>query len=378
MLAFPFYVVAVVVSASEVRQPSACRRGDDLYAVERYSEAAAAWQSGAQAKLPRCLAGIGMMMDAGVVFPKDHRGGAAYHAAAYRAAFALPDDPEALFTLGTLYQHGRGVAADALTAVGYYQKASRLGLAEATYRLAGLYDDGLGVQRDRKMALRLYREAADKGEIGAQYQLGVLAEEGDGIPRDLPSAYKSYRVAADKGLPDAQYKVGVFLRKGLGVPQKPEEAFTWFTKAAQQGYAVAYRGLGEMYAHGEGTEQNLSLAYRWLLADKTPAGAQALAFLDQEVGSLASARGRDCGKMLKRMPAGSPAPGSCPTVFSARKDPVSPSAVAATPFRKWDVSICREGATAHGRKRFTEAENLFRAGAAQDRPRCVAGLGLLY
>jgi len=57
-------------------------------------------------------------------------------------------DPRAQFYLGLMYETGRGVPQDYLTAGYWYHRAANQGETTAQFRLGLLYDKGLGVVQD--------------------------------------------------------------------------------------------------------------------------------------------------------------------------------------------------------------------------------------
>ena len=99
--------------------------------------------------------------------------------------------------------------ADALAAYhrGDFEKAVELwhvmaekGDSTAEYSLGQMYEQGKGVAQDYKEAYKWYRLSAEQGNDRAQYSLGGMYEKGLGVPRDYIRAYMWYDLAAAQGM----------------------------------------------------------------------------------------------------------------------------------------------------------------------------------
>ena len=73
------------------------------------------------------------------------------------------------------------------------------GDAEAQYSLGLIYDNGRGVPQDDAEAVRWYRLAADQGYASALTILGVMYATGQGVPVDDVQAHLWYDLAASRG-----------------------------------------------------------------------------------------------------------------------------------------------------------------------------------
>lgn len=112
---------------------------------------------------------------------------------------AVAGQPIAQYWLATLYEHGRGVPADAAQALRWYEAAALQGNLRAMYKLAVSYAEGWGARRNYGEAARWFSRAAEFGFVNAQYNLAVLYERGLGVPQSLLDAYKWYALAAAQG-----------------------------------------------------------------------------------------------------------------------------------------------------------------------------------
>jgi len=99
--------------------------------------------------------------------------------------------------------------ADALTAYnkGDFEKAveswhaiAAKGDSTAEYSLGQMYEQGKGVDQDYQEAYKWYRLSAEQGNDRAQYSLGGMYEKGLGVSQDYIRAYMWYDLAAIHGL----------------------------------------------------------------------------------------------------------------------------------------------------------------------------------
>ena len=110
-------------------------------------------------------------------------------------------DAAAQFSLGFMYQKGKGVPQDDMLAVKWYRQAADQGLANAQNNLGLMYHNGQGVPQDYRLAVKWNRQAADQGLAGAQNNLGFMYYNGQGVPKDYVLAYMWSNLAAAGGDP---------------------------------------------------------------------------------------------------------------------------------------------------------------------------------
>jgi len=120
---------------------------------------------------------------------------------------AAQGNPVAQYWLGTLYERGHGVTADAGTARHWYDVAAKKGNVKAMYNLAVANAQGRGTKVDPAQAAHWFWVAAMQGYVDAQYNLAVLYERGQGVPQSLINAYKWYAIAAKAGDQDSKSRV---------------------------------------------------------------------------------------------------------------------------------------------------------------------------
>ncbi|MEZ5828970.1 MAG: tetratricopeptide repeat protein [Hyphomicrobiales bacterium] len=81
-----------------------------------------------------------------------------------------------MFSLGSLYSRGLGVAKDESQAVDWYRKAADKGQASAMFNLGKYYYD----KKDPKQAARWFEMAAEAGQVEALTALGSMHLHGEG------------------------------------------------------------------------------------------------------------------------------------------------------------------------------------------------------
>jgi len=156
----------------------------------------------------------------------------------YKKAFEL-GSVRALFTLGTLYDHGEGVDRDPARARFYYEIAAQKKFAPAIASLGLLYETGTGVTQDAAKAYELYQRAADLGDAGAINKMGELTEKGLGVARNVKSARALYERSAKMGHPEAAVNLARCFANGIGGRKDIPEARKLLTRAAKAGSTQA-------------------------------------------------------------------------------------------------------------------------------------------
>ena len=174
---------------------------------------------------------------------------------------AEKNDSQAQFSLGYMYNNGKGVKQDHSEANKWYQKAAEQGNVFAQYNIGCMYANGNGVKQDYSEANKWFQKAAEQGNTSAQYSLGVNYYFGKGITQNYTEAFNWLLKAAESGDAGSQNNVGVMYKNGQGVKQDYSEALKWYTKASDQGDTDALYNLGLMYADGTGMKsQNIAEA----------------------------------------------------------------------------------------------------------------------
>ena len=201
---------------------------------------------------------IGYMYDNGLGTTQSDTDAAYWYRKAAEQGYA-----SAQYNLGIMYKNGQGVTQSYADAVYWYRKAAEQGYASAQYNLGIMYKNGQGVTQSYADAVYWYRKAAEQGYASAQCNLGYMYENGRGVTQSYADAVYWYRKAAEQGDATAQYNLGIMYENGRGVTQSYTDAVYWYRKAAEQGYAKAQSNLGDMYFYGRGVTQSYTDAVYW-------------------------------------------------------------------------------------------------------------------
>ena len=156
----------------------------------------------------------------------------------YKRAFEL-GSVRALFTLGTIYDHGDGMERDPVRARFYYEIAAQKKFAPAIVSLGVLYQTGVGVPQDPARAYELYRQAASLGDARAINKMGELTEKGLGVARNLRGARSLYEKSANMGHPEATVNLARCFANGIGGRKDIPEARKLLARAAKAGSTQA-------------------------------------------------------------------------------------------------------------------------------------------
>ncbi len=158
------------------------------------------------------------------------------------------------------------------------------GHADAQFYLGSLYDAGNGVEANAALAAHWFHRAAKGGHVDAQYNMGVAYANGDGVLKDVVNAVRWWRVAADNGSLNAQFNLGIIYLNGDGVRQDATEAVNWWSMAAEQGDATAQYNLGVLYANGQGVKKSMKKALHWWQRAAAQGFEQAVDLLHEKFG----------------------------------------------------------------------------------------------
>lgn len=108
-------------------------------------------------------------------------------------------DAMAMFSVGQLYERGRGTKQDDIQAITWYERAAQNGNDYARARLGIMHYEGIGVPKSVDKALPLIQQAASAGVPNAEYYLGIMYENGDGVKASKQEAQKWYELAVKHG-----------------------------------------------------------------------------------------------------------------------------------------------------------------------------------
>lgn len=147
---------------------------------------------------------------------------------------AAKGDPQAVSTLGWMYETGKGVVADDARAASLYRTAIAKGDAFGQWRLGVMIDQGKAGGSPAQ-AVALFRQAAAQKSAGAVASLGVMHATGRGVARDYDAAMRYYQAAARLGSAHGLEGIGVLYANGQGVARDMDEALAHFLVATAAG-----------------------------------------------------------------------------------------------------------------------------------------------
>ena len=103
--------------------------------------------------------------------------------------------PEAQYELGEKYYGGfcGQITINYEKAAEWYQKAAASGHTEAQYSLGLMYQYGRGVTQDNTKAFEFYQKAAESEYRPAKFKLGCMYKHGAGVEKDEAKAAAWFR-----------------------------------------------------------------------------------------------------------------------------------------------------------------------------------------
>lgn len=158
-------------------------------------------------------------------------------------------EPEALYTLATLYDRGYdSIPIDSARSTELYRKAAEAGFLPAMnylgYRLlSGEYSQ---LDKNSDEGLQWLEKAAINGDAKAASNLGWLLTEGKYVKRDYEKALFWLKKAADSQLPVAQSLLGDLMRDGLGTDIDSLAADSLYREAFENGLTDAAYKLADL------------------------------------------------------------------------------------------------------------------------------------
>jgi TPR repeat protein len=192
---------------------------------------------------------------------------------------------QAQYSLGIMYEKGKGVDLNLKKAKKWFQLAAQQGISKAQYKLGLIYRNGQGGEKNYSKAIKWWELAANKGNANAQIKLGLMFENGLGVPQDYNRAIRLYSLATGTGNTKAQkylntllnkkveaqinFGLGVRFETGQGVVRDYNEAIRWYNLAANLGF-------------DKGKEKRDLLLSKMKNSKEIPTGAKDLINLEEE------------------------------------------------------------------------------------------------
>lgn len=146
--------------------------------------------------------------------------------------------PAGYYNTGVCWEIGMGTTGDIAKAFSFFEKAAEHGLPQGFYKLASLYFTGTGTSKNEAWGVELLNRAASAGHMAAANDLGVIAFEGTyGQPKDVNKAFEWFSRSAEMGNAEAMKNLAVFYRDGLGgQTADPLQEMKWYVLARAAGF----------------------------------------------------------------------------------------------------------------------------------------------
>lgn len=165
--------------------------------------------------------------------------------------------------LGFMFRDGKGVVADDVKALQYFEKAMVLGNNEMIAYYAILVFFG-SISNDECAAsfIRLLKQGylSDKLLDELNHNLHRM----DISVNDVKEEYvrQLYVIGAERGSADAAFLVGLHYNS-VGKNYNPVKAYEWFLKSAEMGSAAGMNAVANCYAYGWGVKKNQLKENKW-------------------------------------------------------------------------------------------------------------------
>jgi uncharacterized protein len=207
---------------------------------------------------------------------------------------------EHTFSLGWMYNFGKGVKQDLLKAKEYYEIAAKAGYLRAYYNLGWLYYDDIIIEKDYAKAFEYFKKAMPYPD--AINMVGLFYEKGYFVEKDISEATKYYKEIAQNNEyasmnlgdyydsikdykkaffyyenaeslnhKDAANQLAIYYELGKGTKKDINKAIEFYLKSAQNGNEFSAYNLGLIYHYGKGgIKKDFNKAKYWYTKSGTP------------------------------------------------------------------------------------------------------------
>jgi TPR repeat protein len=210
---------------------------------------------------------------------------------------AATEDPEAQYSLGSLYLSGEEGGTDYARALDLFLAAAEMGHSGALRTLGQMYENGIGIPPSPSEALKWYSLAAGHGDVRAMTAFGYVAFTGFGTPQNTEVGLTWLKLAGEEGDSEAQLLLGAIYDSGWAVEADDAEALKWYALAAERGDSLARFMQACQHALGESGPLDLVNAARYYRMAAASGFAEAQAVLDNRHINLS---GDDSGLRWKQ------------------------------------------------------------------------------
>ncbi len=167
-------------------------------------------------------------------------------------------DDKLQYRLGQMLYTGTGTEKDVDAALGYFEKAARLGNVHAQYMLGKIYLDARSGHENVEQAILWLTKSADNGNALAQYALGKLNRDGNHVDRDIQKAIAFFTLSAEQDNSYAAYALGKLYLKGEDIPKDVNAALKWLTLSASLENQFVQYTLAKLYLAGEDVPKDVA------------------------------------------------------------------------------------------------------------------------
>lgn len=207
-------------------------RGLKEFNNNNYKEAYNIFKEGSKHKNPESIYALAVMYQYGTYVKKNEKHSCDLYEIAGHSGITKAET-----SLGNCYVHIR--KRDMKKAHEWFKKAAEKNDPEALYSLGSMYEQGFGVIRNTNKAYNYYIKSANQGYISSEYNLGVYFYERG----NYGEAYNWFIKAANKGHDAAQNNLGNMFYKGEGINRNLIQSYQWLRKTAENGVSQASNSL---------------------------------------------------------------------------------------------------------------------------------------
>lgn len=197
---------------------------------------------------------------------------------------AVAGDAVAQFHMGKFYDSGRGVVANAVAAVHWYEMAAASGEIRAAHNLAILKLAGQGTPKDVEGAVSLMERGIAAGESLSAEVLGRHFCQDE--PLDFDRAVHFLRTAYELGSLSAGERLGRLLYSEATDSEQRADAKALLSTLVEKDYMPALKALAYLLSEGNGTDRDYEAARRLqlrLLQSGQKESMLSLGWLDQKL-----------------------------------------------------------------------------------------------
>lgn len=169
----------------------------------------------------------------------------------YQGLAQQQDIPQAYVGMGLMHLQGLGQEQNTEKAIGYLDKAFRLGSDEAAYHLGQIHEGQRYQMADPEKALYWYRHAVARGNLDAQYRITELSTHSDTPDMDAEQQrINLLKQNAEQGHANSQYQLAQYYLSD-SAEKNLVQGIHYLFLAAQQDHLLANQQIADHYAHGD-------------------------------------------------------------------------------------------------------------------------------